>query len=273
VREFMLNSEDLLDPDALGFMEEGTEKGLIPCTWIRFNDRIKLAYFPEECGYVDVESRLDQMSLDEICNVGKALLERIKELEGCMEISLENLVWDPDSIYLDDQGQVYFLCLPAVLPEESLNSQIYKKRVYALLEEMLGHDESGQHVCRQMEFQKERQFGDWTGLQEALDRRPPREDEEIVLKSVNTPTPQSFHIGHEAFRIGTDETADGIIEGVTTVSPLHAEIGWNDINFYVMDLESANGTYLNDQKLPPMAQTPVGKGSVLRFADCTFNVE
>lgn len=272
MREFMLNSEDLLDPDALGFMEEGRDKGLLPCTWIRFNDRIKLAYFPE--GYESLDSRLDDMTLDQICHVGKALLERVKELEGCMEISPENLVWDLDSIYLDEEGKVYFLCLPAVLPEESLNSQIYKKRIYALLEEMLGHSESGSHVCRQMEFQKERQFGDWTSLQEALERRPPREDEEIVLKSVNTPVPQSFHIGHEAFRIGTDgETADGVIEGATTVSPLHAEIGWNDINFYVMDLESANGTYLNDQKLPPMAQTPVGKGSVLRFADCTFNVE
>ncbi|RHV90097.1 FHA domain-containing protein [Lachnospiraceae bacterium OF09-33XD] len=102
----------------------------------------------------------------------------------------------------------------------------------------------------------------------------PEEDEMILLKGVNTPEPQSFRIGHEKYRIGTDgEQADGVISGVNTVSPVHAVVGWNDISFYVMDLDSANGTFVNDQKIAPMSQVPIGKGSVLRFADCTFNVE
>ena len=139
MREFLLNSERLLDKDAFHFLENGEEKGLIPCDWIRFNDRIKLVYFTDS--YENLGERLPQMSLDEICGVGKALLDRIKGLEGKHSISLENLVWDVDSIYLDGKGRVYGLCLPAVLPEESLNSQIYMKRVYAILEEMLEHTE------------------------------------------------------------------------------------------------------------------------------------
>ena len=272
MREFLLNSERLLDKDAFHFLENGEEKGLIPCDWIRFNDRIKLVYFTDS--YENLGERLPQMSLDEICGVGKALLDRIKGLEGNHSISLENLVWDVDSIYLDGKGRVYGLCLPAVLPEESLNSQIYMKRVYAILEEMLEHTEGGREVCRQIEFQKEREFGDWDSLQGALEKRMPEEDEMILLKGVNTPETQSFRIGHEKYRIGTDgEQADGVISGVNTVSPVHAVVGWNDISFYVMDLDSANGTFVNDQKIAPMSQVPIGKGSVLRFADCTFNVE
>ena len=64
-----------------------------------------------------------------------------------------------------------------------------------------------------------------------------------------------------------------MISGVNTVCPVHAFVGWNDISFYLMDLDSANGTFVNDQKIAPMSQVPIGKGSVLRFADCTFNVE
>ena len=272
MREFILNSEELLDREAYHFLETGEDKGLLPCTWIRFNDKIKLFYFTDGCEVLG--DRLNDMDLDEICRVGKEILERIKDLEGFSAISLENLVWDVDSIYLNGSGQVFLLCLPAVIPAESLTSQIYLKRVYAILEEMLEHTEGGAEVCRQIEFQKERAFGNWKSLQDALERRMPEEDEEIVLKSVNTPEALTFQIGHEEFRLGSDaEQADGIISGVNTISPLHAIVGWNEISFYVMDMDSANGTFVNDQKIAPRSQVPIGKGSVLRFADCTFNVE
>ena len=272
MREFLLNSEELLDGEAYHFLEAGREKGLIPCAWIRFNDKIKLFYFTDE--YSALGDRLPELGLDEICRVGRAVLDRIKVLEEIQTISMENLVWDVDSIYLDESGQVYLLCLPAVIPAESLTSQIYLKRVYAILEEMLEHTEGGAEVCRQIEFQKEREFGNWDSLQDALERRMPEEDEEIVLKSVNTPGALAFGIGHEEYRIGSDpEQADGVISGVNTVSPLHAIVGWNEISFYVMDMDSTNGTFVNDQRIAPKTQVPIGKGSVLRFADCTFNVE
>ena len=272
MREFLLNSEELLDRDACHFLEEGKESGLFPCVWIRFNDKIKLFYDTD--GFRALSELLPGMKLDEICRVGRAVLDRIETLESLSAISLENLVWDTDSIYLDEGGQVFLLCLPAVLPAESLNSQIYLKRVYALLEEMLEHTEGGTEVCRQIEFQKEREFGKWESLKDALERRMPEEDEDIILKSVNTPDALAFQVGHEEYRIGSDAgQADGVISGVNTVSPLHAVVGWNEISFYVMDMDSTNGTFVNDQRIAPRTQVPIGKGSVLRFADCTFNVE
>ena len=272
MREFLLNSGELLDRNALAFLENGEIWGLLPCHCVRFNEKVKLAYFTE--GYTCLGRQIPHMSLDEICFVEQKLLDRIRMLEGRMEISLENLVWDVDGIYLDGQERVFCLCLPAVVPESSLTSQIYLKRVYALLEEMVEHIPGGDEVCRQIEFQKEKDFGNWQSLKEALMRRAPMEDETLTLKSVNTPQPLNFQVGHAEFTIGSDqEQADGWIPGMSTVSPLHAVVGWNDICFYVMDLGSANGTFLNGQRIAPMAQIPIGKGSILKFADCTFSVE
>lgn len=272
MREYLLNSEELLDRNALAFLENGEIWGLLPCHAVRFNEKIKLAYFTDE--YTCLGERLLHMQLDEVCYIGQQLLDRIRMLEGRMEVSLENLAWDVDSIYLDRQERVFCICLPAVIPEVSLTSQIYLKRVYALLEEMVEHTASGEEVCRQIEFQKEKDFGNWQSLKKALIRRMPEEDETLTLKSVNTPQILNFQVGHGEFKIGSDqEQADGWIPGVSTVSPLHAVVGWNDICFYVMDLGSANGTFLNGQRIAPMAQIPIGKGSVLKFADCTFNVE
>ena len=272
MREFLLNSEELLDRNALAFLENGELWGLLPCHAVRFNEKVKLAYFTED--YTCLGSQLPQMSLDEACYVGQRLLDRIRMLEGRMEITLENLVWDVDSIYLDEQEQVFCICLPAVVPEQSLTSQIYMKRVYALLEEMVEHAPGGDEVCRQIEFQMEKDFGNWQSLREALMRRTPTEDESITLKSVNTQEDLTFQIGHEEFKIGSDrEQADGWIPDAGQVSPLHAVIGWNDICFFVMDLGSAGGTFLNGQKIAPMTQIPIGKGSILKFAGCTFRIE
>ena len=42
IREYMLNSEELMDRSAVMFLQapESRACGLIPCRWIRFNDRI-----------------------------------------------------------------------------------------------------------------------------------------------------------------------------------------------------------------------------------------
>ena len=60
----------------------------------------------------------------------------------------------------------------------------------------------------------------WQSLKEALMRRAPMEDETLTLKSVNTPQPLNFQVGHAEFTIGSDqEQADGWIPGMSTVSP------------------------------------------------------
>ncbi len=273
MRDFFLNAEEQLDREAYGFLrEEGEHFGVFPCFGIHYNSRIKLACFTEE--YRTLGEVLPELSLDEVCDVSKAILRRIKALEGRPEVSLENVIWDQDSIYLDKAKHVYLICLPAVVPEESLNSLIYVRRVYALLQDIILQKEGGELVCRQIRHQQEKNFENWDTLENALDRRTPEEDESLTLKSINTPDVLTFHIRHELFRIGSDPAeADGLILGLDSISPVHAEIGWNEISFYIRDLDSENGTYVNNQRLRPGMEVPIGEGTVLRFAEYTFNVE
>lgn len=272
MRDFLLNSEELLDRGAAAFIKSGEAGELLPCYCVRFNDRIKLAYYPDGCQ--PLEKKVEGISLDDACAVAQKVLAEVSHLETYEEISMENIVWDMDSIYLDEENHVYFICIPAVIPAETERSQIYVRRVYGLVEDLVGSREGSEEVKRQIDYQKEQSFGDWNALSEALEKRAPEEDERIVLRSINTPEPLTFRIGHEIFRIGSDEeNADGVIKGVATVSPVHAEIGWNDINFYVKDLDSVNGTFVNDQRIAPQSEVPIGTGTVLRIADCTFSVE
>lgn len=273
MRDFFLNAEEQLDREAYDFLkQEGEEYGLFACSCVHYNNRIKLACFTD--GYQPLSEVLPSLSLDDVCHVSKAVLRRVKELEVCSSVSLENVIWDQESIYLNEKKQVRLICLPAVVPEESANSQIYAKRVYALLQEIISGKEGGDLVCRQILHQQEKNFENWDVLENALDRRTPEEDESLVLKSINTPDVLTFRVHHELFRIGTDPAeVDGLIRGLDSISPLHAEIGWNEINFYVKDLNSENGTFVNNQRIEPGMEVPIGEGTVLRFAEYTFNVE
>ena len=273
MREFLLNSEEQLDRDAVSFLrEEGEDYGLFPCSWVYFNDRIKVVCFAD--AYRTLVEVLPEMNLDETCETAKGILRRIRALENTDRISLENVVWDQESIYLSERNQISLLCLPAVVPEDSRQSQIYVKRVYALLLEIISRKEGGDIVCRQIIHQQDTAPEDWVALENALDRRAPKEDESLILKSINTPDVLTFHIRHELFRIGTDPAeVDGLIQGVETISPVHAEIGWNEISFYIRDLNSEGGTFVNNHQIMPGIEVPIGEGTVLRFADCTFSVE
>ena len=273
MREFLLNSEQLLDKEALAFLrKEGREHGLIPCEWIRFNRRVKLAFFVDDVQ--PLSEVLSDMNMNECCEAAKGILRRVRALEKQGDISLENIVWDIDSVYLDGNRRVFLLCLPAVIPQDMLFSDIYKKRLYALVEDIISGREDSRIVTRQIDYEKGKAFGDWNRLERALERRTPEEDEMLILKGINTSDPLTFRVGHETFRIGSDEgDVSGYINDEDSVSPLHAVIGWNEINFYVKDMGSEKGTFVNNRPIVPYLEIPIGQGSVLRFGDYTFNVE
>lgn len=70
------------------------------------------------------------------------------------------------------------------------------------------------------------------------------------------------------------EKADLVIP-VATVSALHARIESKDGTLFITDLDSTNGTFINEQRVLPGATAPVPPGSLLTFGDtnlATFRV-
>ena len=270
MRDFFFHSEELLDKNALAFLEKENIPGILPCRWVRWNSMIQLVYFNDNL--VPLSHKVDEMTLDELRDVGKDIIDYIKAIEEQMDLSPENIVWDMDSIYLDEDYQVYMICLPAVIPLESLESKIYVKRLYSILNDIFMRCPTGDFVCRQIEAQRVKDTENWDELKEAIDRQEPDDVETLVLRSINAPEPVEFTIEHSDFIIGSDETVDGYL-ALPGISPEHARIGWNEVSFFVQDLGSEQGTYLNDVQIQPEIDVPLGSGSILKFGDYTFNVE
>lgn len=275
MKEFLLN-EELLDRGTADFINsDGEEYGLFPVCLVHYNDRVKAACFTDGC--VPLSEKLPGLNLDQTCSVAKRILVHASDLRDAAVVSLENVLWDPDAIFIDEADkEVRLICVPALIPPESEHSAIYAKRLYTVIEDMISvKDESG-FICRQIDYQKSRNFGDWRGLIDTIDLREINGDSEsqITLRGINTPEPCIFTVRQDTFRIGSDPgEAEGRIADADRIDPVHAVIGWNGINYFVVDTGSEGGTYVNDQRITPHMEIPIGEGTVLRFADYTFNVE
>jgi Protein of unknown function (DUF3662)/FHA domain len=57
------------------------------------------------------------------------------------------------------------------------------------------------------------------------------------------------------------------------VSRYHAQLRWTHAGWLVSDLDSTNGTYVDDERVEPAEPRPVGPGSVLRLADHNLAVQ
>uniref|UniRef100_A0A453HQL3 FHA domain-containing protein n=1 Tax=Aegilops tauschii subsp. strangulata TaxID=200361 RepID=A0A453HQL3_AEGTS len=77
--------------------------------------------------------------------------------------------------------------------------------------------------------------------------------------------PGAIEIASEAMTVGrVPENADVVIP-VATVSGVHARLEKKDGNLVVTDMDSTNGTYVNERKLVPGFPVAVQPGSLLIF--------
>ncbi|MDO4616005.1 MAG: FHA domain-containing protein [Lachnospiraceae bacterium] len=272
MKEFLINSENLLDKEALVQLRTDNFKDLLPCRWIRFNEKIKLTYFEEE--YTALTELLPSMTPEQICSVGSSLLKLVVRIENCPELTAENLTLDLESMYTDREHQLHCIYVPVVLPDESMMHPVYSKRIYAILEDFCSAVPEGADIWRRIEYEKINNPGVWTNIFTILDDPYAETSNLIYLKGINTPGEIVFQVGQEKFVIGSDRSqVDGFIDDEDRVSAVHAELSWDEEGFYVMDMDSVSGTYVNDQRIDPMTKVKIGFGSILRFADYTFNVE
>jgi hypothetical protein len=56
------------------------------------------------------------------------------------------------------------------------------------------------------------------------------------------------------------------------ISGHHARIRWDGVSWWVEDLNSTNGTYINRQRIAPGASEPFPPGAVLEVGDIVFEM-
>ena len=82
-------------------------------------------------------------------------------------------------------------------------------------------------------------------------------------------TPVSFDLHTGLNTVGRNPTNDVVIHEAS-VSSFHAEVTLDEHGVHVRDLQSTNGTFVNDE---PVTQADVQPGQVLQFGSITFRLD
>lgn len=93
------------------------------------------------------------------------------------------------------------------------------------------------------------------------------------LVAMNAPTRVELAVTKSEFTIGKKaELVDGVISFNKMISRSHCKITQRGSQYYITDLQSANGTYVNHARLQPNQPHPIKGGDVIRLANSDFQV-
>lgn len=96
----------------------------------------------------------------------------------------------------------------------------------------------------------------------------------LKIYSINAPLQVRFDIGQSEFVLGKNAAAvDGAITFNKAISRVHCKIIFQDGGYSIVDLGSANGTYVNQNRIAPNQPHLLENGDTLRLANSDFMVQ
>lgn len=215
------------------------------CIRVWYNGGVHLI-FPIGSGWITLQEK-------SACGQEEAYTEILRELADFLEflrtrtkIPYTALRLSEEEILIDDQNQIHVCCMP-LFTENEPPQEAY----FTVKERILSQ------------------------IREKTEKQPKTAGPSaLTIKSVDTPVPVSFTVTQDAFILGkSGQRSDGVIPEVNTVSRAHAKITRQQGLWYVTDLQSANGTYVDGVRIPPMEPVNIAAGTVLKLANYTFSVE
>ena len=109
----------------------------------------------------------------------------------------------------------------------------------------------------------------WRDLQQQVRQLSGRAIPTLVITAPNLAPPLSHSITTQEVIIGRDPGCDLLISN-ETISARHAKLSFHHKQWWIEDLRSTNGTYLNDE--PVQTATVIISGDDFRLGEVEFQI-
>lgn len=262
---------------------------LLSCMKVFFNGDIQLYYIAHRYkSFSEVIRILDQHELLKVVCKMVASIIKIKE-HGFL--SLRNVELSFDKIFMEPKGtHPYFVYVPVksrLYEDESLWQDQFRTSLAALIKSNVEEPNDMTDWCvEQLEnklLTMEQVYArfcskdgtcheaDISELMVDLNQTPLSR---LKLVAINSSTPFELNVLTDDFIIGKKpELVDGVISFNRMISRSHCKIIERNHKYMVMDLNSANGTFLNGMRLTSNRAYAVKDGDVLRLANSDFRID
>lgn len=248
----------------------------VDVTKMMLNGNIQIYYFTGK--YIPLNAVAERLNTANIWSFITEIFSSLLEIKKVGFLSIGNVLTDASHVFVDSAtNKIKWIYLPisndsykseAAYEKEVLNE--IKKEIKKLLnksdvermEELLGDDLTLEQVIARAKNSS------------AIDqKRKKRSKMKLYLKiqAVNNNDPLMLFDDQNEYLMGRKASAvDGVITSSKLIGRVHCKIIRNEYSFFVVDLQSTNGTFVNGVKTRPNEMAALSDGDILRLADKEF---
>ena len=292
-KEFLLKDNDNFSDEEMKEMEKCIGENCIASNKVLFNGKIKLIYITER--YRTLASILNQL---EKKSYKKCLLQMLQcqcKIENSKKLEMRKLLLDKRYIFWDmESEQVKMIYLPLMdvdISEEDarckledflqwmvksvtvLDSRTEKDLLSEITEKSITLNEMYENIFDIFNNSTK------SGIDVAKKEKPyekgevPKQEKvrQLLLKMKEGKQPLSFRVYKKEFVIGRNaRISDGVISGNTKIGRQHCKILFSENKYFLMDLNSKNGTFLNGKKISENMIKEIAENDIIRLANVDF---
>jgi pSer/pThr/pTyr-binding forkhead associated (FHA) protein len=171
--------------------------------------------------------------------------DKAEPIEAAIKKIILNIILDHNSLYDNSIQELYDDIKSRDLPLEMINNKIQRGDYYKSDKKSNDPKEKNNRLIKRM-----------------------------TLISINAPEAIVMRIDKDEFPIGKKVGEEyGLIRNYPTISREHCKITYEDGHYYITDLNSANGTYINEKKIPSLVPYPLNIKDRLRLANLIFDIQ
>ena len=271
-------------------------KHFIKCSKVKYNGKIKFIYFTAMSK--SLRNMIPSLDSDTFLTIIANLLNCIIEIKNNGFLDCENLDLSFDKVFVNQNTlEISLIYLPVNNADKDLASfeNEFRTEIIKLItsvpaftgEKMAricGYLSNGtlslnqvyKSICSEIK-------GRSTSFESDFDREKDtgNSNKHVIFKqpslhfySLNAPVDINFNIDVPEFIIGKNPAqVNGVISFNKAISRVHCKISYQNNSYFITDLGSANGTYVNKSRLAAQHPQKIKSGDTIRLANSDFKIE
>lgn len=285
---YILNDSDIFYDIGFRVMKNQAKKSLVPCHRLKYNGKMKLVYFTEE--YTPLSQKIEEADIDTIGFIIANLTNAISEVENNGFLNISSIDNRLEKIFVENTSlTIKMIYLPINVAGIGKNKSTFENEIRSqlvrMIQERLQNNPQLQHILLALTDETiclsdmVNKYHILSGGERRISSNVIRSDNsnstinngngELKLEAVNGKF--IMHISKNEYLIGKSrEKVDGVIANNNAISRIHCKILYQDNKYYISDMGSANGTFVNSKRIKPEELVEIRDGFKVKLANMEF---
>lgn len=278
---YTLVSNDAFSATEYKVLQSQTNGCFVQCMKNLYNGHIQMYYMPES--YKPLQTLLPQLDTNGFLTIAANLFSAIIDVNAIGFLTCQNIDISLDHIFVDATNyKVKLVYVPLVSKirsdqgefENDLRTSLIKTITsYPNLEsdklkKFSGVLSDGSFSLTDVRNRANGQKTGGSGVGGMSSRRP-----EMIIAALNAPQALEICVDKDSFVLGKKaDSVDGCIPYNNYIGRIHCRINYLDNKYTITDLQSKNGTFVNQVRLQADKPCDLHNNDIIRLANSDFKV-